>query len=87
MQELLNLEHCDSDFTDSTVSTDALHGTITVELMIFDETDPSVVLKRALDVIRTAVHAAGGATPNWPIVSDQPDQVRMADASDLVSVS
>ncbi|WP_435107983.1 hypothetical protein [Nocardiopsis synnemataformans] len=84
MQELLKLERCNEDFTDSTVSTDAARKTITVELLVFGKSDTNAVLARALDVIRTAAHAAGGATPNWPSVSEQPERVNMEKAHDLV---
>ncbi|WP_236567883.1 MULTISPECIES: hypothetical protein [unclassified Nocardiopsis] len=83
-QELLKLEQCNGDFTDSTVSTDAARTTLTVELLLLDETDPSAVLRRALDVIRTAAHAAGGATPDWPSVSEQPERVNMEKTHHLV---
>ncbi|MFE9242190.1 hypothetical protein [Nocardiopsis sp. NPDC006938] len=63
MRELLDLERHNPDFTDSTVSTDALEGTVTVEILVLDEGDPLRVLHRALDLVRTAIHAAGGATP------------------------
>lgn len=86
MDELLQLEGCNSDFTDSSVSTDAAQNTITVELLILDTVDPTTALQRALDLIRTAVHAAGGATPSWPVLSDQPDQVRIATAHDLAPI-
>lgn len=47
MQELLELEQCNGDFTDSTVSTDTNANTITIELLIFDLTEPAQVLQRA----------------------------------------
>lgn len=84
MQELLKLETCNNDFTDSTVSTDAQLNTITIELLVFDLTDPIKVLQRALDIVRAAAHAAGGATPDWPNVSEQPDHVEIAKTRDLV---
>lgn len=82
MGELLKLEQVNSDFTDSTVSTDAAERTITVEILLLDETDPPSVLGRGLDIIRTAIHAAGGATPNWP-VSALPSRVNMATTQNL----
>lgn len=82
MRELLKLEQLNSDFTDSTVSTDAAERTITVEILLLDETDPPVVLGRGLDVIRTAIHAAGGSTRNWP-VSALPSKVNMATTQNL----
>lgn len=82
MRELLELEGLNSDFTDSTVSTDAAERSITVEVLILDETDPPRVLGRGLDLIRTAIHAAGGSTPNWP-VSALPSKVNMATTENL----
>jgi hypothetical protein len=82
MEELLHLEDCNSDFTDSAVSTDAAANTIRIELLIL-HADPTTALKRALDLIRTAAHAAGGATPDWPTVSDLPNQVRIAKAQEF----
>ena len=82
MRELLELERLNRDFTDSTVSTDAAERSITVEILLLDETDPPLVLRRGLDLIRTAIHAAGGSTPNWP-VSALPSKVNMATAQNL----
>jgi hypothetical protein len=84
MQQLLKLEECNTDFTDSTVSTDARANTLTVDLLVLDATEPAAILQRALDIARTAIHAAGGATPRWPVVNDQPDHVEMAKARDLM---
>ncbi|GAA0346763.1 hypothetical protein NE235_09960 [Actinoallomurus spadix] len=86
MGALLDLEQCNADFTDSTVSTDATAGTLTVDLLILDAVEPAKVLQRALDITRTAIHAAGGATPGWPTVNEQPDHVEMTKARDLVIV-
>ncbi|WP_233525796.1 hypothetical protein [Actinomadura spongiicola] len=84
MQELLHLEGCSGDFTDSAVSTNAEANTIRIELLILDTADPRAALTRALDIIRTAAHAAGGATPNWPTVSDLPVQVQFEKARKFV---
>ncbi|MER7543086.1 hypothetical protein ABTW95_08785 [Spirillospora sp. NPDC127506] len=85
MEELLRLEDCNSDFTDSAVSTNAETSTITVELLILNTADPTTAMGRALDLIRTAAHAAGGATPNWPTVSEMPVQVQFAKAQEFAS--
>ncbi|GAA1466048.1 hypothetical protein NE857_10765 [Nocardiopsis exhalans] len=82
MRELLELERLNSDFTDSTVSTDAAERSITVEILLLDETDPTRVLGRGLDLVRTAIHAAGGSTRNWP-VSPLPSKVNMATTQNL----
>lgn len=85
MEELLRLEECNSDFTDSAVSTNAGTSTITVELLVLNTADPTTALQRALDLIRTAAHAAGGATPDWPTVSEMPVQVQFAKTQELAS--
>lgn len=85
MDELLALEECNpGTFTDSTVSTDALERTLTVDLLILDASSPAAALQEALDITRTAIHAAGGATPGWPTISEQPEQVKITKAHDLV---
>jgi len=65
MEELLKLEACNDDFTDSTVSTDATRQQITIELYFFTDSTVTAV-QRAFHLMRTAVHASGGSTPNWP---------------------
>ncbi|XRQ09505.1 hypothetical protein ACN3XK_00905 [Actinomadura welshii] len=85
MEELLRLEDCNSDFTDSAVSTDAEASILRVELLILNTADPTAALARALDLIRTAAHAAGGATPSWPSVSDLPVQVQIEKAREFMS--
>lgn len=85
MEELLELEKLNSDFTDSTVSTDAGMKTLTVELLVLGDRDIGAVLGRALDLIRTALHAAGSATPRWPSVSEQPERVNMEKAQNLAA--
>lgn len=67
MQELLKLESCNTDFTDSTVTTDVRDRHVTIDLYIFASANLDAI-QRALDLIRTAVHAAGGITPAWPTV-------------------
>jgi len=77
MEELLKLEQCTDDFTDSGVSTDSSEMTVTVDLMVLGLTGPPA-LQRALDIVRTAAHAAGAATVNWPVaIDDEPGKVRM----------
>ena len=85
MEELLGLEKLNGDFTDSTVSTDAGMKTLTVELLVLGDRDIGGVLGRALDLIRTAFHAAGSATPRWPSVNEQPERVNMEKAHDLAA--
>jgi hypothetical protein len=69
MQELLKLEELNSYVADPAVSTEADRGGIVVEL-VTSSPDYATALQRALDVVRTAIHAAGGATPGWPNTGD-----------------
>ncbi|TDC69721.1 hypothetical protein E1200_07680 [Actinomadura sp. GC306] len=85
MQELLHLEACNEDFTDSAVATNAETNTITVELLILNTADPTTALHRALALIRTAAHAVGAATPHWPTVSEMPVQVQFEKAREVAS--
>jgi hypothetical protein len=84
MDELLDLEQCNDDITDSAVGTDAAASMITIDLLVLDVAEPAAVLQRGLDIVRTAIHAAGGATPGWPVFSEQPDHVEITKAHDLV---
>lgn len=65
MIELLKLEECNHDIVDPSVSTEHDRGMVLVELVALGDDLPSSVQK-ALDVTRTAIHAAGGGTPDWP---------------------
>lgn len=69
MSELIPLEEINTDLTDPAVSTEADHGAIVVELMIRGD-DFAAVLQRALDIIRTAIHAIGGGTAGWPTADE-----------------
>lgn len=67
MGHLLELEGGRDDLTDAAVSTDAGEMTITVELAMVVQEDTrqeqaEVAIRSA---VRTAFHAAGGATPGW----------------------
>jgi hypothetical protein len=69
MQELLKLEELNGYVADPAVSSEADRGGIVVEL-VTSGPDYATALQRALDVVRTAIHAAGGATPGWPNAGD-----------------
>ncbi|WP_018347990.1 hypothetical protein [Longispora albida] len=77
MEELLKLEACDPEITDASVGTDAGEGTITVDLLVYAADEPDG-LQKALDVIRAAAHAAGAATPYWPVVVVEPKETRIS---------
>lgn len=75
MDELLKLEEVNDDVTDSAVSTDAEARTVTIDLVITNVNDVLAAIGHALDVMRTAVHATGALTPDWPRVSDVQGEV------------
>jgi hypothetical protein len=59
--ELLELE----SVTDPTVSASLSDGTLSIMLTVDAET-PEALVKTGMGAIRTAFHAAGAATPDWP---------------------
>lgn len=65
MQALLDLEEVDQRLSDSGVSLDlgAMH--VVIELDVAGD-DYQECISHALNAMRTAIHAAGGATPDWP---------------------
>jgi hypothetical protein len=65
MDELLILEECIDGVHDSTVSTEHDRGVVLVELLVRDAGFVAA-LEKTLAVVRTAIHAIGGATPDWP---------------------
>ncbi|HEX5493701.1 MAG TPA: hypothetical protein VFX70_03885 [Mycobacteriales bacterium] len=79
MESLLALERCNNDITDADVSTDASTSTVAVGVLVATGDHPTAY-RRAFDVIRTALHAAGAATPSWPAPDDTltPQTVTMA---------
>lgn len=69
MTELLQLEKCNQGVHDSAVSTEHDRGVVLVELLVVGE-DLVPTIQKALDVVRTAIHAVEGATPTWPTAHD-----------------
>lgn len=69
MVELLKLEGCNEGVSDAGTATDAVRGVVSVELVVqgtgFEQT-----LQKTLDVVRTAIHAVGAATPDWPTAEE-----------------
>lgn len=64
MDELLALE--DENLTDSAVGVDLGTGLVEIEVTARGETfEDAMALADA--AIRTAIHAAGGLTPNWAV--------------------
>lgn len=69
MEELLKLEKCNDGVHDAAVSTEHDRGVVMVELLVLgDELVPTI--QKALDVVRTAIHAVEGATPTWPTANE-----------------
>lgn len=64
MEELLALE--DDKLTDSAVGVNLATGLVEIEVTASGETFEEA-LSRADAAIRTAIHAAGGLTPNWQV--------------------
>ena len=64
MSALLDLESADLRLADSAVSLDTEMMTMTIGLVV-DGDDYQETVAHALSSIRTAIHAAGGATPDW----------------------
>lgn len=65
MQALLDLEDVDSRLSDSGVSLDIGVMHVAIEICVSGD-DYQECVNHALGAIRTAIHAAGGATPDWP---------------------
>lgn len=60
MDELLKLK-ADDPSINATLASGVVEMSVTVDAGSFPEG-----ARRGMDVIRTAIHAAGGATPDWP---------------------
>ena len=65
MQALLDLEGVDRRLSDSNVSLDLGEMRVVIEVDVAGD-DYQECVSHALGAIRTAIHAAGGATPQWP---------------------
>lgn len=64
MEQLLLLEAADN-IIDSAVSTDRGKSQVTIEVVGCGADDMEALI-HGVTAIRTAIHAAGGATPDWP---------------------
>lgn len=64
MAELIRLDVFDPDFCG-----EIRRGPVHIGASVADE-DFLAATRHGLTAIRTAIHAAGGATPNWPCVDD-----------------
>ena len=64
MSALLDIESVDPRITDSAVSLDIANKVMTIGLVVAGM-DYGETVAHALSSIRAAIHAAGGATPDW----------------------
>lgn len=66
MDELLKLEGCNAHISDPAVSTEVHeeHTLVLVDIAI-GAGDESTAVAEAKTILRTAIHATGGSTPNW----------------------
>jgi len=65
MGALLDLEEINPEMSSSSTFSDADRGGVTAEMTITAE-DEVDALGKALLLVRTAIHAIGGMTPDWP---------------------
>lgn len=65
MDELASIEEADDMITDVEMSGDLDEHEITFEMVILT-TDPLEANIKAMTAVRSALHAAGEATPGWP---------------------
>lgn len=63
----MDLDACNDDVDDPTVSSDSGLQRFEVELLVHRD-DPVEAMELAVGVVRTALHAAGARTPLWPTV-------------------
>lgn len=67
MEELLQLESADPAAADPSLDVDFSTATVRMAVSI-EAPDPIKATNAASGFIRSAIHAAGGATPDWPTV-------------------
>lgn len=65
MEALLDLEECNDTLRDPATSSDSDISEVTIDLLVAAESDAEAVAA-ALNLCRTAIHAIGASTPNWP---------------------
>ncbi|PZS10123.1 MAG: hypothetical protein DLM55_04920 [Acidimicrobiales bacterium] len=69
MDALLDLELLNEDMLDCGTATNTANSILTATLTI-RATDESEAIKRALPIVRAAIHSIGRATPEWPSADD-----------------
>lgn len=73
MEELLRLEEINDRVRDSSTSTDADLNELEMDMVVTAESRGHA-LDLALTMCRTAAHADGAHTPNWPMVGSVQDE-------------
>lgn len=69
MVELLALEACTDGLADSAIGLDLEELSAEISVSV-DAESPEAAISTAMGAIRTAIHAAGGSTAGWPLVSE-----------------
>lgn len=80
--ELLKLD----SVSDPTVSASLTNRTISI-LLTVDADSPESLVAVAMGAIRTAFHAAGAATPNWPTKDNWPSFSGLLIGEELIGSS
>lgn len=63
-EQLVGLEDCTPELLDSAIGLEISTGSVDVDITV--DTDlPEDALRIGLSCLRTAIHAAGGGTPDW----------------------
>ncbi|MDI3387292.1 helix-turn-helix transcriptional regulator [Streptomyces sp. B-S-A8] len=71
-EELSALSHVNSAIGDATLDLDTATGEVTISVMLTEPLATSEAESLANDVMRTAIHAAGGSTANWGTQAEDP---------------
>jgi len=80
IENLLELEAADARLSDSDIEAVLTEGLLTINVLATDTTlDAASTL--ANSAIRSAIHAAGGATPEWDAMATDADFVTTAEYS------
>jgi hypothetical protein len=69
MEALLDLETCNPDISSSSTASDGTQGVVMAELMVTAATE-SEAFDKSMVIVRTAIHAVGGAIRGEP---ERPD--------------
>jgi hypothetical protein len=71
MDALLDLEECNPEVHDPSVGASLAEGTAEIELTVDTESSEEAV-RISRSIIRTAIHTAGGFTPDWDHAAARP---------------